>query len=128
MEVREKYTAKTILNKDVVSVQKSDTVAKAISLMMEHSFSQLPVFDGEKCVGCISEKTILSQANAGRDISQVSQKLVEEIMDEAPPQIDENAPLPLISSLLQIYPAILVINRGKVTGIITKADLFKVIV
>ncbi|MGQ9507570.1 MAG: CBS domain-containing protein [Candidatus Bathycorpusculaceae bacterium] len=128
MEARENYTAKTILHKDVVSVQKSDKVAKAISLMVEHGFSQLPVFDGEKCVGCISEKTILSQVTAGRDISQVSQKLVEEIMDEAPPQIDENAPLPLISSLLHIYPAILVINRGKVTGIITKADLFKVIV
>jgi predicted transcriptional regulator len=52
---------------------------------------------------------------------------VEEIMEEAPPQIDENAPLPLVSSLLHFYPAVLVTKKGKVVGIITKADLFKVI-
>lgn len=127
MEARVNYTAKTIFHKGVVGVQKSDNVAGAISLMKEHGFSQLPVFDGEKCVGCISEKTILNQVTAAKDISQVSQKPVEEIMEEAPPQVDENAPLPLISSLLHVYPAVLVTKRGKVIGIITKADLFKII-
>lgn len=127
MEVRVNYTAKTIFHEGVVRVQKSDKVAKAISLMKDHGFSQLPVFDGEKCVGCISEKTILNQVTATKDISQVSQRLAEEIMEEAPPQVDENAPLPLISSLLHVYPAVLVSKKGKVIGIITKADLFKII-
>jgi len=96
--------------------------------MMKHGYSQLPVFDGEQVVGCISEKTILNQVTAGKELSQLSQGLVEEVMDEAPPQIDENAPLPLVSSLLHAYPAVLVTKKGKVIGIITKADLFKVIV
>jgi len=127
MESRKTYTAKEIFHKEVIGVQKNDKVAKAISLMMEHGFSQLPVFEGEKCVGCISEKTILSQITAAKDISQVAQKLVEEIMEEAPPQIDENAPLSLISNLLHVYPAVLVAKKGKTIGIITKADLFKIL-
>ena len=127
MEKRENYTAKEILHEIVVGVEKSDKVAKAISLMKEHGYSQLPVFDNGKCVGCISEKTLLSQITAAEDPSKVSQRLVEEIMEEAPPQIDENAPIPLISNLLHFYPAILVTRKGKIIGIITKADLFKII-
>lgn len=127
IEAGENYTAREIYHEGVIGVEKSDKVAKAISLMMEHGFSQLPVFDNGKCVGCVSEKTILSQVTAAKDLSKVSQKLVEEIMEEAPPQIDENAPIPLISNLLRFYPAILVTRKGKIIGIITKADLFKVI-
>jgi predicted transcriptional regulator len=128
METRINYTVSKIFHKGVIGVQKNDKIAKAIRLMMEHGYSQLPVFDGEQTVGCISEKTILNQVTAGRELSQVSQGLVEEIMEEAPPQIDENAPLPLVSSLLHVYPAVLVTKKGKVVGIVTKADLFKVIV
>ena len=128
METKVNHTAKKIFHKGVVGIQRNETIGKAISLMMKHGYSQLPVFDGEQVVGCISEKTILNQVTAGKELSQLSQGLVEEVMDEAPPQIDENAPLPLVSSLLHAYPAVLVTKKGKVIGIITKADLFKVIV
>jgi len=128
LETKENYTAKEILHEGVIGVEKSEKVAKAINLMMEYGFSQLPVFENGKCVGCISEKTILSLVTTTRDVSAVSQKLVEEVMEEALPQIDENAPMQLISNLLHFYPAILVTRRGKIIGIITKADLFKVII
>jgi len=95
--------------------------------MMEHGYSQLPVFDGEHAVGSISEKTILSQVSAGRDLSQISVLFVEEVMNEAFPQVGEDAPLSLISGLLQVYPAVLVSKKGKVTGIVTKADLLKIL-
>ena len=128
LEFRGNYTAKAIFHEGIVCIQKGENVAKAVDLMMKHGFSQLPVFDGEKCIGCISEKTILSQVTIAKDLSKISQKTVEEIMEEAPPQIDENAPIPLISNLLHFYPVVLVTRKGKITGIITKADLFKVIV
>lgn len=96
--------------------------------MMEHRYSQLPVFDGEHVAGRISEKTVVNQVTPGRDLSQISKIPVKEIMEESLPQLDENAPLPLVSSLLQVYPAVLVTKKGNVIGIITKAHLFKVIV
>jgi len=48
-------------------------------------------------------------------------------MEEAFPQVDEDAPLALISSLLQVYSAVLVTKKGMVVGIITKADLLRIL-
>jgi predicted transcriptional regulator len=78
-------------------------------------------------VGSISEKTILRQILAGKDLSQISALPAEEIMEEAFPQIDEDAPLSLISSLLQTYSAVLVSRKGNVVGIVTKADLLRML-
>jgi predicted transcriptional regulator len=48
-------------------------------------------------------------------------------MEEAFPQINEDAPLPLITSLLQAYSAVLVSKKGAIVGIITKADLLRML-
>jgi predicted transcriptional regulator len=127
LEMKMDVHAKEIVHKKVVSVQKNDKVSKAVRLMMEHGYSQLPVFDGEHAVGSISEKTILSQVSAGKDLSQISLLSVGEVMNETFPQVGEDAPLSLISSLLQVYPAVLVSKKGKVVGIVTKADLLKML-
>jgi len=127
METKTEAHARQILHKEVVGVKKSDTVSKAVRLMADHGYSQLPVFDGEHAVGSISEKTILGQILAGKDLSSISVLPVEEIMDETFPQVGEDAPLSLISSLLQVYPAVLVLKNAKVAGIVTKADLLKIL-
>ncbi|UCE15310.1 MAG: CBS domain-containing protein [Candidatus Bathyarchaeota archaeon] len=127
LEMKMEVHALEIFHGEIVSVQKNEAVSKAVRLMMEHGYSQIPVFDGEHAVGSISEKTILSQVSAGKDLSQVSALSIGEVMDEAFPQVGEDAPLPLISGLLQVYPAVLVTKKGKVVGIITKADLLKML-
>ncbi len=96
--------------------------------MTEHGYSQLPVFDGEHPVGSISEKTMLSQVLAGEDPNHISTLPVGDIMDEALPQVGENAPLSLISGLLQVYPAVLISKKGKIKGIVTKADLLRLLI
>jgi len=125
IEIKTEVHAEEVLHDKVVGVQKSDAVSKAVRLMTDHGYSQLPVFDGEHSVGSFSEKTILGQVLAGKDLTQVSMLPVGDIMDEAFPQVGEDAPLSLISSLLQVYPAVLISKKGKVVGIVTKADLLK---
>jgi len=127
MEIKTEVRAEEVLHAKVVGVQKKDKVSKAVRLMTDHGYSQLPVFDGEHAVGSISEKTMLSQVLAGKDLTEVSTLPVGDIMDEAFPQVGEDAPLPLISSLLQVYPAVLISKKGKVVGIVTKADLLKML-
>ncbi|HID15819.1 MAG TPA: CBS domain-containing protein [Candidatus Atribacteria bacterium] len=127
LENRLSFRAKHIMHNEVVGVQKEDSVSRAVQLMMDYGYSQLPVFDGERVVGSISERTILNLIASGRDIVEISSLPVEEVMDEAFPQVDENTPLTLISSLLQVYPAVLVLRKGRVVGIITKADLLKML-
>jgi predicted transcriptional regulator len=119
--------AKEILHHDIVGVQRNAPVSEAVQLMRKHGYSQLPVFDGEHPVGSISEKTILGQVIAGKDLSQVSALLIREVMNETFPQVGENAPLSLISDLLQVYSAVLVHRKDKIAGIVTKADLLKMV-
>lgn len=127
VEIEREVHAVEIVHSEVVGVQKDDKISIAARLMRDHDYSQLPIFDGEKVVGSISEKTVLSQILAGKDFSKISTLSVEEVMEEAFPQVGEEAPLSLISSILQVYPAVLVSKKGKIMGIITKADLLRML-
>jgi predicted transcriptional regulator len=127
LEFKTKAQAHKVLHKNVVTVQKSEPVSKVVKIMKEHSYSQVPVFEGKHSVGSISEKAILRQIMAGKDLDAISKLPAEEIMEEAFPQISEDAPLSLISSLLQTYSAVLVSKKGEVMGIITKADLLRML-
>lgn len=127
MEVKREASVGEVLHSNVVGINKDDMVSEAVRLMREHGYSQLPVFDGEHVVGSISEKTILSQVLAGKDLSHLSTLPIWRIMEQAFPQVGEDAPLSLISSLLQVYPAALVSKKGKILGIVTKADILKMV-
>ena len=127
LEVKTKIQAGKVLQPRIVSVQKTEPVSKVVQLMKSHGYSQVPVLDGKQPVGSISEKTILRQILNGKDLSQISALPAAEIMEEAFPQVADDAPLPLISSLLQVYSAVLVSKKGIVVGIITKADLLRII-
>ena len=127
LEAKTKIQEEKIVPNEVISIQKDETLSKVVRLMKDHGYSQIPVFNGKQSVGSISEKTILRQILAGKDLSQISKLPTEEIMEEAFPQVSEDAPLSLISSLLQTYSAVLVAKKGNVVGIITKADLLRML-
>ena len=127
LEFKTKIQAEKVLHNEVVTVQKRESISKVVKLMKDHGYSQIPVFQGKQSVGSISEKTILRQILEGKDLEQISALPTEEIMEEAFPQINEDAPLSLITSLLQTYSAVLVSRKGVVIGIITKADLLRML-
>jgi predicted transcriptional regulator len=127
LEVKSKIQAGKVLNSKVIGIQKTELVSKVVELMKVYGFSQIPVFEGKLSVGSISEKTILREMLDGKDLAQISILPIFEIMEEAFPQVAEDAPLSLISSLLQNYSAVLVLRKGKLVGIITKADLLKML-
>lgn len=127
LEFKTKIQVEKLLHHEVISVQKTSPISEVVSVMKEHGISQMPVFDGKQSVGSISEKAILHQILAGQALEEISRQPTERIMEEAFPQIDEEAPLSLISSLLQTYPAVLVSRKGEIIGIITKADLLRML-
>ncbi len=116
-------SAKDICTKKVISVEASDPLSKAISLMRRHGISQLPVFHRGKLVGSISESTIMRKLEKIKSPNM----RIREIIDEAFPTVPEESSLNLLRQLLQEYPAVLLQKNGKITGIVTKADLFKVL-
>lgn len=126
MSRESRVTAKQIMSKRVASARKSEKVGRAIETMRKLGYSQLPVLHGRQVVGTISEKIVLDVVSNGKSLSDVLNKKVESAMDEALPRISEDESIDVISALLQSNAAVLVTKKGKVVGIITKADLFKI--
>jgi len=127
LERKNDLRARGIMSSNVVSIDKDAPVSKAIQLMREHDFSQIPVFDGKKVVGSIEEKTILNQMTKMDNPMELVNISIERIMDESFPLIDEGTPLSIILALFKYYSAVLVSQKGNIIGIITKADLFKTV-
>jgi len=127
LERRNEVKAKEVSHGKIVGIQSHESVAKGVRVMRETGYSQLPVFSGGQVVGSLTEKIILEKLVSAPNPDEVSRQAVEKIMDEAFPTVGEETPLSMISALLQYEPAVLVAKRGRTLGIITKADLLKVI-
>ena len=120
-------TARDVLHTPIVSVHKDSTLAEVSDLMKRRGYSQLPVMNSDTVVGSVSDETILSQLRKGVSLEEFSSIKVESVMDEAYPVIAETAPVEMIAALLSGNPAVLVQRKGKISGIITKSDLLKLI-
>lgn len=123
---REEITASEIMSEKVVSVDSENSLNEAVELMKSHQVSQLPISNGDKTVGSISEEVVLSQISQGANLKNMGPKKTRQFMDESFPSVSPDAPLSTISKLLENNKAVLVKKRGSVQGIITNADLLKV--
>ncbi len=123
LETRREVPASELMTRDVVGVGALQPIQDAVDLMRMHGYSQLPVMDGGRAVGSISESTILERLLAGGSDGPPSEGPVSEVMDDPFPLVGEEAPVSVLASLLRFYPAVLVQRKGEVVGIVTKADL-----
>lgn len=120
-------TAKEVLHTPIVSVHKDATLAEASDLMKRRGYSQLPVMSSETVVGSVSDETILGQLRQGASLDELSRIRVENVMNDAYPVVPETAPVEMVATLLSGSPAVLVQRKGRISGIITKSDLLKLI-
>ena len=124
---RQDITAKDVASKDIISVCSTDTVHDASELMKSTGFSQLPVIDDEKPVGSISERGIFEYVRGGMTMEELSKKPIFKIMDESYPVVNENTPIKTVTTLMSNSYAVLVAKKGKIVGLITSADMLKLI-
>lgn len=110
----------------VIFVETDDTIRQVFELMKKNGISQVPVFSKSgKNVGSVTEETLLDIVLKGQTLKEIADKPVETIMNDVFPVINKEIPLSAITSLLQFSAAVLVTEKGKINGIITKADLLK---
>jgi len=119
--------AKDIMTKNVVGLQAENTIEEAASIMKEHGVSQMPVYEGENVIGSLSEKDMLDEISKGINMQAFPLEKVREHMDSAFPTVKPDTPLSVLSALLEHNKAVLVQDAGKTVGIITNADLLKVL-
>jgi predicted transcriptional regulator len=121
MEQKNNLKAKDIMNPKIIAVKAKDNMKDVIAKMRAHEISQIPVIDKD-VKGVVSESSILEQVQQGRDIKDLK---IQEVMSDTPPVISEETDINLVTNMLKYHSIILVSKYGKLTGVITKADILR---
>jgi cystathionine beta-synthase len=105
--------------RELVFVSPTEIVSEALSRMSENSITQIPVLDDNKSVGSLRESHVLAKLLSNGDLLNAQ---VSEVMDESFPVVDVDASLEQIKPKLIDYPAVLIEDFKRITGIITRSD------
>ena len=105
----------------VVSTTPGAPVRQALGLMTLHDISQLPVLEGQNCVGSVSDWSLSQKSLENPKLLDAT---VSEIMDSPFPMVASDQPVESVVKLLsKSNPAVLVRNDGNIEGIVTRSDM-----
>ncbi|HWG91595.1 MAG TPA: CBS domain-containing protein [Candidatus Thermoplasmatota archaeon] len=124
---RQEITLGDIMTAPVLSIKATDTVQQAIALMREKGISQLPVTQKGSPIGSLSDRIVLHALSLARDPAEVSERQVKEIMGPPFAVAERTTGLDQAMRILEDQPAILVIEQGRMAGMVTKANVLNVI-
>ncbi|MCY3413160.1 MAG: CBS domain-containing protein [Candidatus Heimdallarchaeota archaeon] len=128
--LKEDYKVDTEVNEimttKIISVKPTDTVDTAKQLMAKHSISQIPVVKNNVVVGTIHESIWLDILSTYHNYQSIKHENVTEIMKEGLPMVPKTAKVKEITHLLRSFGAVIVIDQGKIIGIVTSADLLDI--
>lgn len=105
----------------LITAQTSDPVRKLISVMKEKGISQVPVVDGDKLAGLVTEVALL---NFMLEAEHNLDKPIGPIVERDVPTVASDASIAKLREIFQKGKiAVVVDDKGKVTGIVTKIDM-----
>ena len=110
----------------LVHTHPSETVRDAISILQEYGVSQMPVVKAEppimagEVAGSVSERSLLDALYAGKAALTDS---VDSQMEAPLPLIGSGEPVSVVRAALVDTDAVMVVQDGKPTGVLTRADL-----
>ena len=111
-----------IMTKKVISAKPDDSILKVSKLMMKHGISQVPVIEDGRCIGTLTEESIIRNLS-----STIAEERVNKIMQSPLPSVPEDTDISLIKPLLEHHPSVLVVRKGVIIGIIARSDLLKIV-
>ena len=114
---KEEPVVSAFMKKRLVVASPSEGLKSVVRKMRENDISQLPVFSNGNLVGLVTEADILSAMLSGKA------RRVSDVMTDAPPVVSKETSVKVVLGLLNHYPAVLVSERGKIRGIVTKSDV-----
>ncbi|RMF83557.1 MAG: CBS domain-containing protein [Nitrospinota bacterium] len=123
--------------KNVVTIDRREKVVTAFEQMRKHRIRHLPVMDGERLVGIISDRDIklalipeTSPRTGERFYYLLETTTIEEIMTTSPITVTPQTPLEEAAKLIYRYKigSLPVVEEGKLVGIITETDILEVFI
>jgi len=116
------YRARDVMHTPVYTVGPADPVSRAVECMEKNDISQIPVVDRGVPIGCISESAIVSALEEG-GMHGSGNRPVRDFMEPGFPTVPLAADVRDVVHLLRENHAVLVVDGGRVAGVITKHDL-----
>lgn len=118
------HKAGDFCSKEIVKLKPTNTLHDAILNMRKQSISQIPVFEGVKPVGLVTEEGIVKHlADVGE--SELKNAKLADTMESIPPIVDYETPANVLVPLIRFSKCILVSKNTKIVGIITATDTLR---
>ena len=123
LEHKGSLKAGDIMAKQVIFIKADDKIESAIAAMKKNSISQIPVLRRGIVIGVFSDTSLLDHLGE----PDLADRKVSEMMGDAPPMIPASTPVRTVSELLKHNSVVLVSEKARISGIISKTDLMKVV-
>src|SRR5438132_4656018 len=111
-------SARDVMTTNVVSVSPSESVDEAARLLTFHDISGLPVCDGKRVVGVVSEADLIGKSGS----------TVGEVMTSPAVTVSESTPLDQVAEQLtarRIRRLPVVDSNGRLVGVVSRRDVLK---
>jgi CBS domain-containing protein len=139
--------AKDVMTPQVISVQPDDTVGDVAERLMKHGISAVPVVDGDKMVGIVSEGDLIRRTEIGTaerrrswwlriftgtetlatEYVKSHARRVRDVMTKDVISVSEETSLSEIAALLEKnhIKRVPVLRDGRLVGIVSRANLIR---
>ncbi len=117
-------SADDIMTRPVISISPEESIKNTVDVMEKYGISQVPVIKNGVPIGCVSESAIIG-AMENEMIHHSMKNTVTDIMEEGFPTVSPSEKIEPIVHSLQNHHAVLVMDKGKVVGVITKHDCIR---
>jgi transcriptional regulator, XRE family len=108
------------MHSPVVSVPPDESVHETTRLMDEQGFSQLPVVRDGTPRGLVTNSAIRERSDTDESVGELP---AAEVMHEAITTVEPDTHIEAVDAALDHNDAVLVVEGGETTGIITEADI-----
>jgi len=112
--------SRDVMTRTVIFARPNESVLKVSEVMVKEAVSQLPVMEGKRVLGTVTEESIIRNLK-----SNISGEKVRNVTDPPLPTVSEDTNLLTVRQLLERNQAVLVTKGLEVVGIITRSDLLK---
>lgn len=113
--------AKDLVNKKIIFAESFQKLSEIVDLMKKNGISQLPVRSNSMVVGIVNERIVLQAIIDNKD--NFSSLTVSDVMGDSPPIVSEKTRQSILLELLRTEAMVLISQKGRILGIVTKADL-----
>jgi len=121
---------KEIMTTKIISVDKDDSLKRVLDLMKKHNITKIPVLEEKKFFGLVTDNVIAYKLGSIRKRSVTASRLhassvTEKKVKTISPEEDVRN---ILKSVGEPGPTMLpVVEKGKLVGVVTKADLLPMV-